>query len=210
MLISHSKKFIFIHVYKVAGTSVNQAMGRYCLYSSSVRNPITKLKIALGVYPEIFVKDFPGHITAAELKKRIDAKIFNGYFKFAFVRNPWDWQVSLYHYALQDKTHHQHELTKAFGSFERYLEWRVQDDLRLQKDFVMDDQNNLLVDYIGKMENLQNDFDVICNRIGVPKKTLPHANRSSRGNYEKYYTPRTRDMIKEYFREDIEAFGYSF
>ncbi len=208
MLISHSKKFIFIHVYKVAGSSINKALSGYCSYSSRSRNPIKKLKTSLGITPDVHIRDFQGHVTAAELKDQMDQAVFDRYFKFAFVRNPWDWQVSLYHFALQDPKHPQHSLTQSFGSFEKYIEWRVKEDLHLQKEFVYDSNDNLLLDFVGKMENLQADFDTVCDRIGVKRMNLPHTNKSERKGFEDYYTPYTRDLVREYFQEDIAAFGY--
>lgn len=208
MLISHSKNFIFIHVYKVAGTSIGNALGKYCDYSKHSRNPIKQLKRLAGVSPTIYISDFPGHITSFELKERIPENIFNSYFKFAFVRNPWDWQVSLYEFALQTPKHHQYELTNQFGSFHNYLEWRVSDDLHLQKSFVTNLEGEILVDYIGKIENISNDFSTICEKINIPNPGLPHRNKSQRTNSADYYTPYLSGLIEKHFAPDIELFGY--
>ncbi len=160
MLISHSHKFIFIHVYKVAGTSINTALLPYT-HSRSKKN---KLKSLLRICPSYFNSDFNQHISAKELKLALPNKLFNSYFKFGFVRNPWDWQVSLYHFALQNPKHHQHDLIKRMHSFDEYIDWRINKDLRLQKDFLYDG-NELLVNYIGKIESLENDLKIICDKV---------------------------------------------
>src|ERR1041385_6447800 len=110
MLISHSKRFLFIHNYKVAGTSVRDTLGKYSSLSYACSSFADKVRFTLGIYPPIFSNDFHGHVHAAELKKRIPEKVFSAYFKFGFARNPWDWQVSLYTYALNLPPHHPHEL----------------------------------------------------------------------------------------------------
>lgn len=209
MLISHSKQFIFIHVYKVAGTSIGNALSKYCDYSSKSKNPMKLVKRTMGLIPNIYINDFPGHITAKDLKERIPENIFSSYFKFAFVRNSWDWQVSLYKFALQTPHHHQHELTKSFGSFEKYLEWRVNEDLHLQKEFVTNDDGEIILDFVGKMETLNNDFKIICESLSLPQVILPHANKSNRQSSDQYYTSYSSSLIEKYFAEDIELFGYS-
>jgi hypothetical protein len=65
------------------------------------------------------------------------------------------------------------------------------------------------VDYIGKYENLQDDFDEICRQIGI-NASLTHKNKSKHKDYREYYNDYTRNLIEEAFKEDIEMFGYSF
>ncbi len=75
----------------------------------------------------------------------------------------------------------------------------------------MDLHGNLLVDFIGHYERLQPDYDTVCERIGVARRELPHRRKAAnRRDYRTYYTDRTADLIAEYFRDDIERFGYSF
>jgi len=68
----------------------------------------------------------------------------------------------------------------------------------------------LLVDYIGKFENLDQDFHRICNIIGIPDIELPNIGKSKHKNYKKYYNDYTRNLIVEHFKEDIELFDYTF
>ncbi|NIU87939.1 MAG: sulfotransferase family 2 domain-containing protein, partial [Nitrosopumilaceae archaeon] len=62
---------------------------------------------------------------------------------------------------------------------------------------------------VGRFENLNEDFDHVSRQIGIETK-LPHVNKSSHSYYKSYYNTKTRDMIAEGFREDIELFGYDF
>lgn len=192
----------------MAGTSVRNALKPYDSSYDNSKGVIIKLKYKLGLLPKYFSNDYSGHITAKELKNDISEKVFNTYFKFGFVRNPWDWQVSLYTYMLKNKKHHQHELVSSFHNFDEYIDWRVHNDLHLQKDFFYDEQNNSLMDFIGKIENLDDDFNLINKKLGI-KVVLPHLNRSREHNaYLHFYSDKSINLVGDAFKEDIEAFGY--
>lgn len=204
MLICHGKQFIFIHNYKVAGTSIREALQHLTIPpDESYKNWLFQ---KIGLLPAS--NRFPDHITAEQLRQKLPPKMFNNYFKFCFVRNPWDWQVSLYHYAIHEEGHHQQEMTRNM-TFEEYLYWRVKDDKHLQREFMYDSNGNCLVDYIGKLENIVEDFNAICQKIGVDIK-LPHSNKSPHKKYREYYTETTRALVEEHFKEDIETFDYTF
>jgi len=210
MLISYSRKFIYVHIYRVAGTSIRDALAKYAYIPD--RQMHLRLLRKMGVHRLVQhhrLEQFDGHSTAQEIKEKLPPGIFKSFFKFAFVRNPWDWQVSLYHFMLQNKSHRQHRLTESLGSFEKYLEWRVNEDLHLQKDFVVDSNSQLLVDFVGDYTSLSRDFRYVCHRIGC-NSALPHLNGSRHRDYREYYTDRTIKLVAEAFKEDIEYFGYTF
>jgi hypothetical protein len=152
--------------------------------------------------------NFPQHADALQVKQLIPQEIYDNYYKFAFVRNPWAWQVSLYHYAQQTRKHFQHKITKEL-SFEEYIEWRVNNNYRSQKSFVSDASGEMIVDYIGKLENINSDFSKICATIDIDAK-LGHHNKSKHDKYKEYYTEKTYELVKTTFAEDIETFGYQF
>jgi len=183
MLVSHSKKFVFFHLYKVAGTSVKRALNPY--------------KEAKG----------RPHTKPSEIK---DKNLLN-YFKFCFVRNPWDWQVSLYFYMLLKKNHRQHALIKSMN-FEQYIEWRVNYECFTQYEWLSENGNlsgNIDIDFIGKYEFLNSDFNKICDilKIGC---SLPYKNKTNHKHYTEYYTEKSKKIIEKAFKKDINFFGYSF
>lgn len=148
------------------------------------------------------------HITAKELRTFLSPDEFN-YFKFAFVRNPWDLHVSQYHYFVQTTDHPSHVDAISKKSFDEYIEWRIITKRITQKSYCFDEYN-MLVDYIGRYENLQNDFLVLCKRIGIESTRLPVTNSSVHNNYQLYYNNRTKRLIERAYQEDIELFKYKF
>ncbi|MEM6697600.1 MAG: sulfotransferase family 2 domain-containing protein [Bacteroidota bacterium] len=204
MLVSHTKKFIFIHNYKVAGTSIREVLGKYRL------SPTQRLQQKLGWKNRNHQKTSDNHQTAQQIQERLPEKVFNSYYKFGFVRDPWDWQASLYKYALRNKHHKQHQLISSMASFEEYLLWRVQEDFRLQKAFFYDKRDKCLVDFVGRYEQLSEDFGKICKAIGI-KEQLPHRNQSQQQrSYLDLYDERTLKLVNEYYAEDIHTFDYEF
>lgn len=202
MLISHKHKFIFIHVFKVAGTSIRHALNPYCQprFTERVRRKL------IG-RPKLSI-DFDHHAKASEVKEAIGARKFIDYFKFAFVRNPWDWQVSLYHFTLQNPQHFQHEEVRKLKGFDEYIDWRVTKGMCYQSSFTHDQEGNCLVDYIGRIENLEDDFKNICNRLNIYCQ-LPFENKSEHDDYMDYYNTTTYNLIAEAYKSEIELFRYN-
>src|ERR1700726_3003053 len=80
---------------------------------------------------------------------------------------------------------------------------------RNQLDYVTDERGEIIVDFIGKYEALQQDFDVVRKKLNLSAE-LPHVNRSTHDGYRKYYSDRTRDIVSKRFEKDIRHFGYEF
>ena len=208
MLISEKYKFIFVHIYKNAGTSITHAL---IPFATSQWQWIAHEALKKAGIPSPFFEPHPfhKHITAPEIIEHLGLEIFDSYFSFAIVRNPWDWQVSLYKYMLKEKTHHQHGFVKELGSFEEYIKWRCSNEVRFQKDYIYSQDDKLLVNFVGKYENLDKDFNQICTRIGI-SAALPKLNVSNTRPYQDYYTEETEELVRQAFEPDITTFAYSF
>ena len=217
MLISYDKKFIFFHVTKAAGTSVKKALQNYAQEPEQfkIKRPPKMLDNKLNPFYEMW-ESFLWHAKAREVKKELTEKVYNNFYKFAFVRNPWDWQVSYYHFILKEKSHIRHNLVKLMSGFEEYLEWVINTKnpypkgaTKFQKDIITDYDGKLIVDFVGRYETLLQDFQYICTVLNLDA-SLPHLNSSVHRDYRSYYNAKTRKIVEEYFQEDIELLGYTF
>ncbi len=216
MLLSNSKKFAFIHVYKVAGTSVKNALREYdCLHHQFLSKLITKIT-KFKVYPDNYIGKlrqlndlYTGHGKLHDLERYLPKELYQQYFKFALVRNPWSWQVSFFEYTRRQKTHFQHDLMNQFLSFEDYLQWRLEGEFRLQTDFILNNKGEFDLNYLGRLETIDKDWAEICQKIGITKN-LTKLNSSNKKDYRSYYTDATAALVEEAYRQDIENFGYDF
>jgi len=217
MLISYSHHFIFFHVAKVAGLSIRNALEPYVQEPEKfkIRRPPKTLGDKPNPLYEMW-ESFLIHAKAKDAKQELPDDIYNNFYKFAFVRNPWDWQVSMYHFILKETSHIRYKLVKSMTSFEEYLEWIINTKkpyakgaTKFQKDMITDNDGNLIVDFVGKYETLAQDFQHICKIINI-KASLPSINRTLHRDYKSYYNDKTKKMVEEHFKEDIELFGYTF
>ena len=215
MLVSHTHKFVFIHIYKTAGTSIAKALAPYNVPPHK-RRTARLLKKVRAPFPATWDTGLSvEHKTAIESRNQLGPKIYHDYFSFSFVRNPWDWQVSIYHHVLRNRNHAQHDLFVRLGSFDRYVQWLCDDDAtqrddRCQSDFLRDEQGELAVDFVGKFELLSSDFQQVCRRIGVTA-SLPRLNTARHSvDYQHCYNDQTAELIASKYADDIERFGYQF
>jgi len=219
MLIGYNKPFLFVHIYKTAGTSITSCLIPYSRLIDRITYgywPSKKIINALNwIYNGKFNEFFTGfhkHATAFDAKKKLPKLLFDSLFKFAFVRNPWDWEVSLYHYILQAKKHRFHKLVKKM-SFSEFVQWDIDQKPLRQVDFLQDDEGNIIVDFIGKYENIKDDLNYIKDKLELTINALPQKNISKNRIYKdfrRYYNSKTIDFVDQYFKKDIEIFNYQF
>lgn len=216
MLISRSHRFVFIHVGKTGGMSMREVLKPYAEEPERFRMRRPARRIGDRPNPLYTVwETLLLHAKAREVAKELPDD-FGSFFKFAFVRNPWDLMVSLYHFILREPTAPKHDQVKAAGSFEGFLDWAIATEdpfpkgiTKLQGEMLTDAQGNLLMDYLGHYETLSEDFAYVCRTVGIDA-SLPHLNRSKHDDYRRYYNGRTRELVERHWAPDIEMFGYSF
>ncbi|MGB3512758.1 MAG: sulfotransferase family 2 domain-containing protein [Microcoleaceae cyanobacterium] len=149
------------------------------------------------------------HTNLSDLDKYLPEYLLQNYFKFAFVRNPWSWQVSLYEYAKLNTKHFQHELHSKLSNFSDYISWRVENEPRFQTDFIINSKGDFCLNYLRRFEDLDKDFEYCCNHLNI-SRSLPKKNVSVTKDYRAYYNQKTAEIIAEVFKKDIENFGYDF
>lgn len=216
MLISYSHKFIFFHVTKAGGTSVKEVLKNYSqeLEYFKIKRPPKQVEGKANPLYEMWESSV-WHAKARDFKKEMTEE-YNKFYKFAFVRNPWDWQVSYYHFILKETTHIRHDLVKSMAGFEEYLEWVIgtknpfpKGATKLQKDIITDKEGNIIIDFVGRYETLEQDFNYVCKVLNL-NSSLPHLNKSNHRDYRSYYSERAKKLVSEHFQEDIQLFGYTF
>jgi hypothetical protein len=211
MLISSNPAFLFIHIDKAAGTSIQRALQPFAPLRADSRWRrrliwLGGLNRILGTHRTL---EFPEHVQAQTVKNCLPSDEYARLFKFAFVRNPWDRLVSRYAYLLRNTEHPRHEFVKKLKGFEAYLAWEIARGKMHQHTYVCGAGGEWVVDFVGYYERLPEDFSRACDRLKVTAE-LPKANASSHRDYRSYYTPETRELVAKNFARDLELFRYEF
>lgn len=219
MLISHARKFVFIHIYRTGGTSVTSALVRYARLRDQLadrfyvsRGMINVVSSAFDLFDDgnRWFKGIHKHATALQARYYLGADTWSKYVSFAFVRNPWDWQVSIYRYIKQTRAHQKHRLANTL-SFSKFLEHEIAANAVCQLDFLKDEQGHVIVNTVGRFESLQQSLNAIALRVNVPRMKLDHLNSSDRDSgYRAYYDSASARLVENHFRQDVEYFGFTF
>ena len=215
MPICHLNKFIFIHIPKTGGTTIEKYFKIYndngLKPDSNMMHGYVPIKHQKNEFDPLDVGGRAGynlqHLTSNELKILLSNLIYRKYIKFTFIRNPWDRIVSEYEWAYN------------FLPFENYIsrvlyvvENRIKLDtnnahFRPQIEYINSD-----LDFIGRFENFSEDVEKVSSLIGIDLdiKKLPHEKKSNRKYYKEYYDNKTKQIINNIYKEDIKQFGYEF
>ena len=209
VLISHIYKFIYLKNYKVAGSSIESFFGQYCIdpakrsqysFKDKQDEQISSYGILghrLGGQNTIW----HNHKSAKEIYSALGPDIFNEYYKFCVVRNPYDLMVSSYHWQKTPK------------SFKTYCsEYNISNN---NLDRILIDDVPICQYYI-RYENLITDVLKVLKDLGVTDyniNDIPHHKSSSRTHdksYREYYDEETKEIVRKIFQREIEMFGYEF
>lgn len=203
-MLSIEYNFVFVHIPKTAGNSIQNALKKYsedkvvCL--TSYQDGVERFEVRSDSF------NTHKHSTLAEYKNEYGNALYAKLFKFTCVRNPWERAISYY-----------------FSPHRGQVKWNKHDFIECVKQIqpvshyisVDDNHQRLIhavnnVDYIIRFENLEIDFEKVCDMIEIPRIPLLVRNRSIRDAYYKYYDQETKDIVSERFNEEIQFFGYSF
>jgi hypothetical protein len=193
-----------VHIQKTGGTSIRKALG-------------------------VELHERHKHRTAAELRSVYGEDKWKAYFKFAFVRNPWDRLVSWWSAIDRHRAHFeareiglnkfQSYILQHATTFEEFLtrcDEPIEDTdglkhiFRNQVDYLTDDTGRVIVDRIGRFERLQDEMSEIAKGLGMDEIVLPRINGSSHAHYTEHYSEELIGLVAERYRVDIETFGYRY
>ena len=195
-MISHDKRFVFVHISKTGGNSVQNVLAKYSAHPARPqRSPAGRTEGFEVLYKNENIK----HWSLRQYAEQWDIR---NYHKFTVVRNPWDRMLSLYafRHGVEGKLDPE-GLAGMLDNEDQAVE-TYRDKLSLS--------GTLQIDSVIRFEALQEGFDVVCRDLGIRAKRLPHRNRSSHGHYRDYYDSVTEEMVRRKYAEDIETFGYDF
>ena len=220
MIVSFSKQFIFIHNPKCAGTSLREIFNDYnpagLLFNSNQELDIYRVENAELLRSgdeQQRALSLKTHDTIMDAQEVLSDSTFTQFFKFGFVRNPWDREVSHYHFIRSWQEHRFHLQVMALNTFDDYVNWRSDNpelyDMSQHKYF-LDKEGNLLMDYIGRYESLSDCIRLITQKLGISVIEVPHLNQSIHEDYRSHFTDDSADKIARLHETDIKLFNYCF
>ena len=207
MIISHRNRFIFVAVPKTGTHSVRQA-----LREQMGEEDIEQVRLFVE-------KKFPipelaairhGHLTLQQVRPFLPPEDFDAYFKFGFVRNPFDRFISYCAFMTRDSDLFERDPRGVMNQLLFTAPPTGHILFQPQHIFYTDEDGSLLSDQVGRIEDMQASYDAICRRIGIAPRPLDKVNASSRGDYRSYFDQRLIDGVAARYARDLELFGYDF
>lgn len=196
MVISEHYKFLFVHIGKTGGRSLSTALEE--------ADPLAKNIRELN------------HGTFLEIRSHIGKEKWNSFFKFSFVRNPYDRTVSLYEFLKQYKSG-QAPCYSAYKnySFDMFLEHIEHETFPERMHFepqhkFIAESGKIQVDFVGRYENINKDCERVFDLLKLEKRPLPHIYKTDRKHYRSYYSKHAKAQIEKIFGEDLKLFQYEF
>ncbi|MDF1859541.1 MAG: sulfotransferase family 2 domain-containing protein [Verrucomicrobiales bacterium] len=235
MLVSHRKEFIYTKTVKTAGTSVESYFEKYCMPEGEwseehSRDVCVSDAGIIGFRGSNRPKEIEWfhHMPASRIKDQIGDEIWNRYFKFCVIRDPFDKAVSaFYHFkkareaggadarkkTLKQKISEFFSPPVKFNSVaEEFEHWLSEGNMGVDRDkYTIDGE--FCVDYVIRYEALSEGLQEVCEKIGIEYEPdrLPTFKKGMRdekvGLYD-IYTPKAIEIVSDVFAYELEKFGY--
>jgi hypothetical protein len=205
MIISHAHRFVFFAVPKTATHTIREALRAHKAADDWEQQVLFGQQFL--PIPELAAIGH-GHISVRQLRGHLPPDTWNDYFKFAFVRNPFDRFVSICFFL--NRQHPGFE-KNARSFMKRALNaprFRRRILVRPQTELLTDDDGELAVDFVGRYEALQPSYDSIMKKVGLATTDLEWKNKSTHAGYDVYYDDELREQVAEFYRDDLRMFGY--
>ena len=218
MILSHDRRYIFVHIPKTGGTALTQALEARATASDLLIGDTPK---ALRRRKRVAALAETGqargrlwkHATLADLEGLVAREEFARYFVFTLVRNPWDRIVSYYHWLQAQNWDHAAVRRAKSSDFSGFL--NAQDMRRglsvpygaYLRDGAGRDRGTLY----ARLEHLEADLAPLWTHLGFDLSPIARANASERArDYRSYYSAEDAALVGRLAAEDIARFGYRF
>lgn len=205
MIISFRHKFIFAAIPKTATHAFRNAL-RPHLAPNDWEQCVLFEKKYFPVKPLAAIGH--GHITLRQVKPFLLPQMWTEFFKFCAVRNPFERFVSYCRFINRGNRKMQ---TDALGTMKRMIENEIFHKeilFRPQIEFIEDEDGKLSVDFICHFENLQKDFEKVCEKLNFPKVKLEKINSTGSATYQELYDEELKEKVRAFYRKDFEIFDY--
>lgn len=214
MIISHGRKYMFVHIPKTGGTSLALALEDKAMKDDVLIGDTPKAKKRRKRVKDVQTSGrLWKHSKLVDVYGLVDQAQMEEYFVFTLVRNPWDRMVSYYHWLQDQNFDHPHVTLAKEVEFSSFLNAGLTQAM-MRNDgaarYVSDRDGVDRCDLYLRLEHLAQDVEVLEDAIGVRLGMVPHANKSERGAYQGYYSEADRALVGDAFAADIERFGYGF
>ena len=217
-MLSVNKQFLFIHVPKTAGNSIQNILRNYSedkiVIQGKHQDGIERFDVINDKY------EVTKHSNLKHYQEILEPHIYQKLFKFATIRNPYERMISWY-----------------FSPHRGVREWVREDFINLVAEVpILRDYISLFtttsletmikklglsinlkppkldrdLDFLMRFESLDQDFKKVCHKIDIPYEPLPIRNQSERKHYATYFDEELKEIVDNKFREEIEFGGYDF
>lgn len=195
-MFSFQHKFIFIHIPKTGGNSIQNVLASYSDDQIVCNNSRQDGKEMFEVANDR--NNLTKHSRLLDYNNELSEEFMNEAFIFTCIRNPWERMISYYF------SPHRGEKAWSKKNFVATL-----DEVCSSEYYLIQASKKLEIKYI-RFERLASDFKKICLSLGIACDQFPHRNKSNHSNYQKYYDAELIEMVAEKSAFEISKFGYSF
>jgi hypothetical protein len=206
LIISHKHKFVFFAVPKTGTHAIRQALSPHLGPDDWEQQDLFERKrLPIPALAQLR----HGHISVRQLQPLLPREQWERYFKFAFVRNPFDRFVSTCFFLRRNQPGMEQHATAFMKQAIRTPRFRQRILVQPQSVLLTDASGDVALDYVGRFEDLQQSCNEAFGRIGLPEPDLEKRNASKHGASANYYDDDLRRAVADYYRADFENFGYN-